>query len=435
MKGLQRLLAIRELSKKNNQWMHKDLFRILRHDDIWITAYNNIKKNQKVSYKSNNKRGTFGVRRSFNGPLKTRPVKSSLNCAEGSVSAVWRMPNSSGIDQIFMKKIQQLKNEVLNESYQFTSIENGRTSKFSGYGWRTSTKRVNISVAKLQQPPLNDQIVYEIIKMVLEAIFEPIFDEKSFGFRPERGVHNALEYVEKRFRRVDWIIKEDVPTSKLQRQLIAESISNCNENTAFMNSSNSVNIINHTKLCQLLENRIDDVRFLNLIRKSLRSNKLDEATFSYSNLGVPQRSIMLPIFINIYYHELDVWVRQKANQFYHNRATSYNKLNRSFATVSNQTTKTQVEKLKTFSKKLTKLEKNSEKYKKLKKQKWPISNFTDKQVQFEYVRYGDAWMIGIVGEHSLALNLKTEIDDFLKSHKKKNTNNKSQERTGDFFRI
>lgn len=403
MKGLQRLLAIRELSKKNNQWIHKDLFRILRHDDIWITAYDNIKKNQKISYKSNNKRLRLS---SFNRLLKTRPGKSSMDVTSlnGGQVAVY---NSSGIDRIFIKKIKKLKNEVLNESYQFTSIKKVRISKdvTSISPGSACTKRGSIP-----RPPLNDQIVSEIIKMILEAIFEPIFDEKSFGFRPERGVHNALEYVEKRFRGVDWIIKEDF--------LISESTSSCNENKASILPQNCSDI-NYTKLCQFLENRIDDVRFLNLIRKSLRSNKLDEATFSYSNLGVPQKSIILPIFINIYYHELDVWVQQKANKFYHDRSASYNKLNCS--EISYQTTKTQVEKL-------TKLDKNSEKYKNLvkqiktlKNQKWQISNLKKKRVQFEYVRYADAWMIGVGGEYSLALNLKTEIDDFLKKHNKQKT--------------
>ncbi len=77
--------------------------------------------------------------------------------------------------------------------------------------------------------------------MILEAIYEPCFSNKSFGFRQGFGTHDALEHIEFKFRWVDWIIEKDLQST--------------------------YSIIDNKLLCNILSKKILDVRFMNLIRK------------------------------------------------------------------------------------------------------------------------------------------------------------------------
>ena len=83
-------------------------------------------------------------------------------------------------------RLRRLQFKVLDESYKFSE-----------------------SVKPISKTS-NDKIVQEVIRMVLEAIYEPCFSKQSFGFRQGLGTHDALEYIESKFRWVDWVIDEDI---------------------------------------------------------------------------------------------------------------------------------------------------------------------------------------------------------------------------------
>jgi retron-type reverse transcriptase len=106
--------------------------------------------------------------------------------------------------------------------------------------------------------------------MVLEAINEPTFDRRSFGFRKGMGVHDALEEVEKQFRWVDWGIKGEIKDASPT--------------------------IEHNKLCEILSEKIKDPRFMRLIRKSLEGGIYKHPQMLDSKLG----SIVSPVLANIY---------------------------------------------------------------------------------------------------------------------------------------
>jgi len=143
MKAIDRLSVIRHKSEINKIWIHKDLFRILRKEDIWIAAYENIKNNK--------------------GALTSGIADKTL-------------------DGMNLPRLQRLRDKVVNE------IE---ISKLDG------RKR------PLGVPIANDKIVQEVIRMILEAIYEPCFSKQSFGFRQGLGAHDALEYIGAHFRWVD----------------------------------------------------------------------------------------------------------------------------------------------------------------------------------------------------------------------------------------
>jgi len=222
MKGLERLDVIWKLSRKNAKWKHKDLFRLLHKEDIWIAAYENIKGNR--------------------GALTQGVTKETL-------------------DGIGLNRIRRVQMVVLKERYQFKPVRLTWIPKSNG------EKR------PLGIPSANDKLVQEVIRMILVAVYEPTFDDRSFGFRSGLGVHDALEYVDKQFRWVDWVIKGDIKAA--------------------------YPTIEHKKLCEILSQRIEDGRFMNLIRKSLKCGVFENPQTLYSKLGVPQGSIVSPILSNI----------------------------------------------------------------------------------------------------------------------------------------
>jgi retron-type reverse transcriptase len=129
--------------------------------------------------------------------------------------------------------INKIIESLSNESFSFTVARTTKIPKATG-GTRT---------LKIASP--KDKIVQRIIAYILEAIYEPSFSEQSFGFRPGKGVHDALQYVKYHFRGVRWVIEGD--------------ISKCFDE------------IDHHVLVGILRKRIKDERFIRLIWKALRA--------------------------------------------------------------------------------------------------------------------------------------------------------------------
>lgn len=332
MKAIERLSVIRHKSKINKNWKHKELFRILQKDDIWIAAYKNIKSNK--------------------GALTPGITKETL-------------------DKISLKKLERLREKVVNESYQFKAVNEIKILKPEG------RKR------PLRLPTANDKIVQEVIHMILEAIYEPCFSKQSFGFRQGLGTHDALEYIESKFRWVDWVIEGDI--------------------------EGTYPTIDHKQLCKILSEKIQDVRFINLICKLLKCGVLQQGKLTRLNFGVPQGSIVSSILTNIYYNELDEWVQKKAEML---KQPQTNQRNRKYKQLSYQISK--------VTEQIKKLNKRSEEYKillkelkTLKRERAKTPSLITKRVQIEYVRYADDWIIGISGDKILARQLKTEVAHFV----------------------
>lgn len=140
-------------------------------------------------------------------------------------------------------------------------------------------------------PTLADRVVQSAVRLILEALYEPIFMECSHGFRPHRACQTAIEnIIDCPKVRIDWIIEGD--------------IKGCFDN------------ICHQKLILILQRRIKDDRFLKLIAKFLKAGYFERERWNPTKAGTPQGGIVSPILANIYLHELDAYVTSEfgANQ-------------------------------------------------------------------------------------------------------------------------
>ena len=125
--------------------------------------------------------------------------------------------------------------------------------------------------------------------MILEAIYEPVFDSHSHGFRPGKSCHTALRQISSDFTGVVWFIEGD--------------IQGCFDN------------INHEKLIEILSRKIKDSRFLNIIRQFLKAGYIENWKYNATYSGSPQGGICSPILANIYLNELDKKFREIAERF------------------------------------------------------------------------------------------------------------------------
>ena len=116
--------------------------------------------------------------------------------------------------------------------------------------------------------------------MVLEPIFEADFRDSSYGFRPKRSAHQALERVRQAVNRgANWIVELDIE--------------------AYYDR------IDHDLLMRLIEKRICDRRVLKLLRQWLKAGVLDGGEFLPSDQGVPQGGVVSCVLANVVLHELD----------------------------------------------------------------------------------------------------------------------------------
>lgn len=153
------------------------------------------------------------------------------------------------------------------------------------------SKRTWIPKADGRQRPigiaaLEDKVVQQAVVRVLNQIFEEDFLGFSYGFRPGRNQHNALDalWVGITQRKVNWVLDADI--------------------RSFYDS------IDHGWLVKFVEHRIADPRLLRLIRKWLRAGVSEDGQWSKTEVGTPQGSVISPVLANIYLHyALDLWVR------------------------------------------------------------------------------------------------------------------------------
>ncbi len=152
------------------------------------------------------------------------------------------------------------------------------------------SKRVWIPKADGSQRPigiasLEDKIVQQALGWVLGSIYEADFQGFSYGFRPGRRQHDALDalYIAITERRTSWVLDADIK--------------------GFFDT------ISHEWMMRFLEHRIADQRVLRLIRKFLRAGVSEDGEWSKSRVGTPQGAVISPLLANIYLHyALDQWV-------------------------------------------------------------------------------------------------------------------------------
>ncbi len=138
---------------------------------------------------------------------------------------------------------------------------------------------------------LEDKIVQQAVVMVLSCIYEEDFLGFSYGFRPNRGAHDALDALSVAIsrNRVNWILDADIQ--------------------GFFDT------IDHEWMIKFVEHRIGDPRILRLIKKWLRAGVSEDGEWSATTVGTPQGAVISPLLANVYLHYVfDLWINRWRNQ-------------------------------------------------------------------------------------------------------------------------
>lgn len=324
------LTKLQENSKKNHDEVFTRLYRYLLRPDIYYVAYQHLYSNKGA--------GTKGV----------------------------TDDTADGFSEIYIENIiEALKNEM----YQPKPVR------------RTYIKKSNGKMRPLGLPVFTDKLIQEAIRMILEAIYEPIFSDYSHGFRPKRSCHTALAQIKKEFTGARWFIEGD--------------IKGCFDN------------INHAILVEIINQKIKDARFLKLIRLFLKAGYMEDWKYHETYSGCPQGGIISPILANIYLNELDRHVMKIKKEF-------------DVAIKAHYTP--EYTKLVGLRKRLHNKIKNSngierekliEEYKSATAQmlKLPAKQCDDKKIK--YVRYADDFLIAVNGNRQDCEKIKQELTEFI----------------------
>ncbi|GHT30138.1 maturase [Bacteroidia bacterium] len=277
------------------------------------------------------------------------------------------------IDQMSLNRIEKLITSLKDESYQ------PKPSK------RVYIPKKNGKMRPLGVPAFDDKLLQEVVRMVLEAIYEGQFENHSHGFRPKHSCHTALADVQKTFSGVKWFVEGDIK--------------------GFFDN------INHQILINTLKERISDDRFIRLIRKFLNAGYLENWKFHNSYSGTPQGGIVSPILANIYLDKLDKYMKEYTEKFDRGKERKRceqsikleNKrswIRKKLKVVTDQTQRAElIKKLKAFQKESL---------------RFPFGDEMDTDYKrLKYVRYADDFLIGIIGSKQDAIKIKEDIKMFL----------------------
>lgn len=333
MKPTTEILArISQNSLANKEEVFTKLYRYLLRPDIYFVAYKNLY--------ANNGAATKGV-------------------------------NEDTADGFSEAKIDSIIKALADETYQPMPVRRTYIQKKNN-----RKKRRPLGI-----PTFTDKLVQEVLRMILEAVYEPIFLDVSHGFRPKRSCHTALKQLRQEFNGTRWFVEGD--------------IKGCFDN------------INHAVLVGLLNNKIKDARITKLIYKFLKAGYLENWQYHKTYSGTPQGGIISPLLANIYLHELDKFVMKLKSEF---DTPGVGQITPEYREMHNE--------IKRLSHRLTKVTGEERemvlaeyKPKRQKLMTIPCTAQTDKKLK--YVRYADDFLIAVKGNREDCQWIKSKLAEFI----------------------
>ena len=334
MRSPERVLNSLNEHSKDSSYKFERLYRILFNEELFYVAYQKIASNGGSTTKGSDGRS---------------------------------------IDEMSLARIETLIASLKDESYQPHPSRRVHIPKKNG-----KTRPLGI-------PAFEDKLVQEVVRMILEAIYEGHFETTSHGFRPKRSCHTALLHIQKTFSGAKWFIEGDIK--------------------GFFDN------IDHDVLVGILRERISDDRFIRLIRKFLKAGYVEDWTFHNTYSGTPQGGIVSPILANIYLDKLDKYVKEYIQHFDKGTKRRPGKESNNLANERKRTVR-----------KLKKVKDGTEKaalvarLKAIEQERaaFPSGDEMDGSYRrLKYIRYADDFILGVIGSKEDALRIKEDIKSFL----------------------
>ena len=175
-------------------------------------------------------------------------------------------------DGMSVAKIEEIIEAMRRERYRFAPAR------------RVFIPKKNGKMRPLGLPSWSDKLIGEVVRLLLEACYEPQFSDRSHGFRKRRGCHTALREIQRTWTGTVWFIEADI--------------------------SDCFGSLDHDVMVRILAERIRDNRFLRLIGNMLKAGYLEDWQYHQTLSGCPQGGVVSPILSNIYLDKLDKFVEQ-----------------------------------------------------------------------------------------------------------------------------
>ena len=272
------------------------------------------------------------------------------------------------VDGMSLEKIGRIIDAVRHERYRFAPVRRVYIPKKSG------------KLRPLGLPTWSDKLVGEVVRLLLEAYYEPTFSDRSHGFRPGRGCHTAMREVANTWTGTTWFIEGDL--------------------------ADCFGSFDHSVMLSILGEKIHDNRFLRLVRQMCQAGYLEDWTWGATLSGVPQGGVASPVLSNIYLHKLDVFVESVLiPEYTRGRLRAYNSEYRKVQRVIGQARK-----------KGDRAEVRSL-YKRL--HSLPSQDPADPDYRrLRYCRYADDTLFGFAGPKAEAEEVKARLAEFLRDELK-----------------